>query len=87
MLLRLKAFAQAHALHPDGALPREVAAAIYYLAIAAALVRCGRRITRLTNDEVRNGMQTLLHFEWIDPATRQLLTEALGQLGSWGDGR
>ena len=59
--------------HPDSSLPSEVAAALYYTSIAAALVRLDARITRLQDADLRRGLLWTTEQAWLDEATKQLL--------------
>jgi hypothetical protein len=77
-----KNFAKANMDHPDSALPKEVAAALYYVSIGSALTRLNRRISRLTDAELRRGFTWTKEREWVDGPTRQLLDEAVTKLPS-----
>jgi hypothetical protein len=80
-LLRiLKSFAKRSRGNPRSTLAPEVCLLLYYVAIALALVRHGQRITRLTEDELRNGLSWLTRQPWVDPLSRNLGTEALAYL-------
>src|SRR4051795_11531353 len=57
LLRDLKTFAKSADTRPDGPLPREVATALYYAAILAALVRGGDRITELDDAALRVGTE------------------------------
>ncbi len=72
-----KDFAKACRLSPHGNLPREIASVLYFASIAAALVRCRRRITGLTNDALDEGFRWTLTRPWLDAPTRDLTQEAL----------
>jgi hypothetical protein len=56
-------------------MPKEIAAVLYFAAIVVALRRCGARITRLSDGELRAGVEWVLAQPWIDPATRALFAE------------
>ena len=72
-LLRItKDFAKANRDHPESLLPPEIAAVLYYASIAAALVRCGARITRLSNHELQKGFQWAGSQAWIDDQMKDL---------------
>ena len=72
-----KDFAKACRLSPYGPMPREVASVLYFASIAAALVRCRRRITGLTNDALTEGFRWTLAQPWLDVPTRTLIEESL----------
>jgi hypothetical protein len=80
LLSLTKEFAKANMDHPDSSLPHEVAAALYYASIAAALVRLDTRISQLKDPELRRGLLWAMDQPWVDGATRQILTEALKKL-------
>ena len=80
LLELVKSFAKANVDHPESGLPGEVAAALYYTSIAAALVRLDVRITQLPDDELRAGLQRTVEQTWLDDKTRELLAQALARL-------
>ena len=75
-----KDFAKANMDQPESVIPSEVAAALYYAAIASALARLDRRISRLSDAELRRGFQWAKDRPWTDDATRQLLDAAAQKL-------
>jgi hypothetical protein len=86
-LLRLtKDFAKANMDHAESMLPRQVAAALYYASIAAALVRLDTRISQLKDAELREGLLWAQGESWIDSETKQLLDQAARRLRP-GDAR
>jgi hypothetical protein len=82
-----KEFAKACRLSPRGPLPREIASVLYFACIAAALVRCRRRITGLTNEALEEGLHWVLARPWLDASTRALVEEALHLLKTHGGER
>lgn len=82
-----KDFAKACRLSPRGTVPREVASVLYFASIAAALVRCRRRITGLTNDALDQGFRWTLARPWLDAPTRELIEEAQCLLNTQTGGR
>jgi len=77
-LLRLtKEFAKANREHPASLLPKEVATALYYSSIAVALVRCGKRISRLADRDLTQGWAWILEQNWIDDQTKGLVRQAV----------
>lgn len=79
-LERVKQLSRAYRSDPDPPVPPEVATALYFAAIAAALVRCGRRITSASDELLRDGMRWAAAHPWLDEATRGLLDAALQRL-------
>lgn len=80
-LLRLtKDFAKANMDHAESTLPSQIAAALYYASIAAALVRLDIRISNLKDAELRDGLRWARNESWIDPQTKELLDQAARKL-------
>jgi hypothetical protein len=80
-LLKLtKEFAKANMDHPESALPQEIAAALYYASIAAALVRLDTRISKLKDSELKKGLQWAIDQSWVDEQTKHLLALAQQRL-------
>ena len=79
-----KDFAKANMDPVQSSLPTEVAAALYYTCIAAALVRLDTRITRLPDAELRRGLLWTRDQAWLDADTRQLLLQAAGKIAPSG---
>jgi hypothetical protein len=77
LLEGVKQFAKAHSSHPGSLLPREISMALYYVAIAAALLRHGQRISSLDNTTLKEGLQRVAAFPWLDENCRKLLDAAL----------
>jgi hypothetical protein len=82
-LLRMtKRFAKGARHHPDSPLPAQVANVLYYASIAAAMVRCGQRITELDDSSLRNGLEWCTSRDWVDAPLRGLLREAEAALAA-----
>jgi hypothetical protein len=80
-LLRMtKDFAKACRISPTGPLPPEIATVIYYAAIVVARQRCGLRISKLNDADLRHGLEHVLAQAWLDSDTRALFAEALKRL-------
>jgi hypothetical protein len=75
-----KNFAKSHLNHPDSPLPPEIATVLYYACIVCALLRCDRRITWLTTEELVRGLRQLLDQPWIEPELRTILELGLERL-------
>jgi hypothetical protein len=84
LLTLIKDFAKANRDHPASALPPEIASALYYVSIGAALVRLDRRISQLPDDTLRQGFRMTLQQDWLDQSTRDLLAKALSRLSEGG---
>jgi hypothetical protein len=80
LLRRAKVFAKACKLDSDGPLPEEVATAIYFAVIAAALIRCGERISRLNDVALAAAMRWVLAKEWVDDMILELMKQSLAVL-------
>jgi hypothetical protein len=76
MLRMTKRFAKAARHHPDSPLPPQVANVLYYASIAAALLRCGRRISELDDASLQKGLAWCTSRDWVDAPLRGLLREA-----------
>ena len=79
-----KDFAKANMDHAQSSIPNEVAAALYYTSIAAALVRLDARITRLPPADLRRGLLWTREQVWLDPDTKQLLLQAADKIAPPG---
>lgn len=84
LLQMTKRFAKAMCNHPDAPLPAPVAYVLYYAAIAAAMVRCGQKISVLNDADVIGGLQWSMSRPWIDDPTRELFKAALESMPSAG---
>jgi hypothetical protein len=81
MLEYAKQIAKATRHHPDSPL-QKISTIVYYSAILVAVMRCGKRITELTDPALRQGVEWVLRQSWIDPSTRALFCEGLRYLQS-----
>ena len=77
LLILTKEYARANLQHPDSALPREVALVLYFACIAAAMLKCGRRITELEGEALRKGLDWAAGRAWLTDGVRSLLHGAL----------
>ncbi len=76
-----KHFAKAHRNATDSPVPQEVATVLYFMSLAAAMVRCGRRLSKLDDSALQEGLAWCRSQCWVDDATRELLGKALEQTG------
>jgi hypothetical protein len=82
LLELVKDFAKANLDHPESGLPSEIASALYYTSIAAALVHLNKRISKLSDTDLHRGLNWAREQTWLDDATRQLLGAALAKTSS-----
>lgn len=87
LLELVKDFAKANRDHPESGLPREIATALYYTSIAAALVRLDARISQLPDAELQRGLRWTQEQRWLDEKTRTLLADALKKLSPEGSSK
>ncbi len=80
LLELIKDFAKANLDHPESGLPGEIAAALYYTSIAAALVQLDTRISQLPDADLQRGLNWTREQAWLDERTRQLAAKALEKL-------
>ena len=80
LLELVKDFAKANIDHPESGLPREIATALYYASIAAALVRLDKRISQLPDADLQRGLRWAMEQTWLDEKTKSLLAAALKKL-------
>jgi hypothetical protein len=63
------------------AVPAEIATCLYFATLAAALVRCGQRISALDDRALCRGFEWASFQSWISADLRTLLREAARMLG------
>jgi hypothetical protein len=80
LLEMVKDFAKANVDRPESGLPGEIATALYYASIAAALVRLDTRISQLSDADLQRGLRGTLGQSWLDDATKELLAQALAKV-------
>jgi hypothetical protein len=80
LLELVKDFAKANLDHPESGLPGEIAAALYYTSIAAALVQLDERISQLPDADLQRGLRWTLAQIWLDEKTKELLAQALEKI-------
>lgn len=79
LLIAVKSFAKACRRSPDSRIPHPVASVLYYACIAAAMLRCDRRITTLTDAELHKGIEWALAQTWIDKGVQDLLSAVVSE--------
>jgi hypothetical protein len=80
LLKIIKDYAKTCLSAKNSPLPSEVASVLYYATIAAAMVRCRRRISTLTDDKLRKGFKWVLTRPWKDKAISKLVKQAMSSL-------
>lgn len=80
LLQRAKSFFKTRRHMLKHELPIDVYTLLYYAAIAAGLVRNDVRLTKLTDDELRRGLDWAGHREWIPASLAKLFAAALKQV-------
>jgi hypothetical protein len=86
LLELVKDFAKANLDHPESGLPSEIASALYYCSIAAALVHLDTRISQLPDADLQRGLRWTSEQGWLDDRTKGLLTLALKKLAEGKEG-
>jgi len=77
LLKGVKEFAKANHEHPESTIPPAVARTLYYASIAAALARHQTRISGLSDQQLREGLDWTRRQEWFDQRLSLLFEEAL----------
>jgi hypothetical protein len=80
LVRQVKEFAKAHRDSPRSCYPRPLATLLYCASIAAALVRCGERITSLSDDQLRQAFAWGLAQSWNREPLVSLLRDAASLL-------
>lgn len=76
-LRQLKEVARSYVRTGRDVFPAEIATALYFAAIAVALIRARQRITKSDNTVLEHGFRLLLNCSWLDDGTRASLQLAL----------
>ena len=79
LLKSVKDFAK-RSRNSDSPLPEDVATALYFAAIGAALLRHGQRITDLDDKGLARGFGWGVAQPWVDDQTKRLFAEAARKL-------
>jgi hypothetical protein len=87
LLQLVKDFAKANMDHPESGLPREIATALYYTSIAAALLRLDKRISQLPDADLQRGLRWAQEQRWLDEKTKGLVAAALKKLSGGKEAR
>jgi hypothetical protein len=80
LLELVKDFAKANLDHPESGLPAEIASALYYISIASALVHLDKRISKLADADLQNGLKWTREQGWLDDSTKDLVGKAMDKI-------
>jgi len=81
-LRALKRLARDRAKDEASTIPTDVSSVFYFASIAAALVGCDQRITKSSDEVLRQGFQLMLQRAWLEETTRALFRNGLERLGT-----
>ena len=70
---------------PSNLFPPEMALLMYYGTIAAAMVRCGKRITKLRDEDLRSGFTWAIKQPWVPEGICEVFRQGILKL-SGGQG-
>jgi hypothetical protein len=78
-LLQLaKSFAKSRrSAGPDAGFPAEIATGLYYLSIALALTRLGRRISEMEDAKLKQGFEWAVRQPWLDSKSKEVLESGM----------
>ena len=80
LLELIKRFAKAAGKSSDSPLPSAVALVLYLASIVTAIVSCDTRITKLSDEKLRQSLNRALNQAWLEGPLRQLLEKGRGML-------
>lgn len=84
LLVLTKEFAKRCLSSSNGVVPHDVARVLYFASIAAALDRCGLRITKLGDKQIADGMTWALSLDWIPSGARAILSAGIEAISGMG---
>jgi hypothetical protein len=67
---------------PRDLFPPEMALLLYYGSIAAGMVRCGKKITKLPDEDLRNGFSWAIKEQWVPEKICELFRQGISKLNS-----
>lgn len=82
LLNTAKRFAKRAKASADGFLPDEVATVLYFVFIAAGMVRGGAQISRMEREKLQRGLMWAAGQDWVAPPIKSVVEEAVMSLGS-----
>jgi len=72
LLKMMKDFGKACRISPACAMPREISSVIYFASIVAAMTKRSRRITKLSDGDLRKAARWALDQPWLEEITRAI---------------
>jgi len=75
LLKMMKDFGKACRISPVSAIPREISSIIYFASILAAMTKRTRRITKLSDSDLRKAIRWALEQSWLDDITRTVFLD------------
>ena len=75
-----KEFAKRSLYSPSPAIPHDIARALYFTSIAAALSHCKQRITTLADDDIAAGINWARSCDWVTDDARTVLQSGLASI-------
>jgi len=75
LLKMMKDFGKACRISPASAMPREISSVIYFASILAAMTKRSRRITKLSDGDLRKALRWALGQPWLEDITRTVFLE------------
>ena len=85
LLAGVKDLAKRLKIDRAGTIAPEMSLVLYYGSIAAGLVRCGVRISKLRDEDLKNGFTWVITQQWVGESMREVFREGLRKLtaGPW----
>ena len=76
LLQYVKEFAKACRDDPACLLPVEISSTLYYACLAVSELRCHERLTSMSSQDVKKGLDWTLKQDWMHPGLRRLFQQA-----------
>jgi hypothetical protein len=80
----MKNYFEAHLMHPDSTIPKEISLVLYHSCIATALLKHGERIASLDNGSLRTAWEHVDSLSWLDDVLRSIIRASLDRLRPGG---
>ena len=75
LLKMMKDFGKACRISPGCAMPREISSVIYFASILVAMTKRSRRITKLSDSDLRKAVRWALDQPWLEDITRTIFLD------------